>query len=79
LQHIQYVQHPTIYFCNIKMEQLRYTFEASETIGNIRMQYRGGEGRGQSIADAELEAGSERRRARTTATGSGLGSVGRVH
>jgi hypothetical protein len=29
LKHLQHMQHPLIYFCNIKMEQLQYTSETS--------------------------------------------------
>ena len=41
LKHLQHVQDPSIYFCNIKMKQLQYTSETSETletcICNIRI------------------------------------------
>ena len=78
LQHMQHMQHPLIYFCNIKMEQLQHTSETSETL-SIHVQHRGGEGRGGSIPAAGVGAGSEWRRASTTATTSGLGSAGRAH
>jgi hypothetical protein len=32
LQHMQHVQHPLIYFCNIYMVQLQHTSKISETI-----------------------------------------------
>jgi hypothetical protein len=43
------------------------------------MQHRGGKGRGQSILAAGVGAGSERRRASTTATNTGLGSAEQAH
>jgi hypothetical protein len=40
LQHMQHVQHPPIYFCNIHKKQLQHTFKTTETpetyICNIR-------------------------------------------
>jgi hypothetical protein len=32
LKHLQHVQHPPIYFYNIKMKQLQHTSEMSETL-----------------------------------------------
>jgi hypothetical protein len=32
LQPMQYMQHPTIYFCNIHMKQLQHTSKTFETL-----------------------------------------------
>jgi hypothetical protein len=32
LQHMQYVQHPPIYFCNTEMKQLQHTSKTFETL-----------------------------------------------
>jgi hypothetical protein len=39
---MKYVQHPLIYFYNIKVKQLQYTSETSKTL-ETHMQHRGGE------------------------------------
>jgi hypothetical protein len=55
-----------IYFCNIHMKHLQYTYETSETLETCVLQHRGGWGR--SIPVIAVGAGGKRQRASTIKT-----------
>ena len=75
LQHMQLVQHPPIYFCNIHMKQLQHTSETPETLKTYICNI--GEGKaGRSISaagEAAMPAHQGRRGARARKGGGSEG------
>jgi hypothetical protein len=67
LKHLQHVQHPLIYFCNIKIKQLQHTSEMSKTLETYI--YDIGEGKDRAGRFSRW-GGSRRRAALISALGS---------